>query len=79
MSGIIDLGTAGGASGVAFAAIDIAVSRAASAHRYPSGNEIADQACEFLRHLIGERHHASGYLPQDAALGWLRAHLLSPG
>jgi hypothetical protein len=59
VAGIIDLGTASDANGFAFIAIDIAVSGAAFSSPRLSGYEIADHAGEFLRHLIGERHHAS--------------------
>ena len=62
---IIDLGTASATGGFAFAAVGPAVSapgrsspgRSALAHL--GGNEITDEAGESLRHLIGERHHAS--------------------
>jgi hypothetical protein len=59
VAGIIDLGTASDASGFAFTAIEFAVSGVGSPSPLPSGNEIADHAGEFLRHLIGERYHAS--------------------
>jgi len=67
---IIDLGTANATGGFAFAAVGPAVSapgRSAPGRSSPGrsslgrlgGNEITDEACESLRHLIGERHHAS--------------------
>ena len=52
---IINLGTAGATGGFPFAAVGRSVSVSGSL----SGNEIADEAGESLRHLIGERHHAS--------------------
>ena len=52
---IIDLGTAGAAGGFAFAA----VGRAVSAPGHLDGQELADEAGEGFRHLIGKRHHAS--------------------
>ena len=52
---IIDLGMASAAGGFAFAAAGPAV----SALGRSGGNEIADEAGESLRHLIGKRHHAS--------------------
>jgi hypothetical protein len=52
---IINLGTAGAAGEFPFAAVDPGVS--VSGHM--SGDKIADQAGESLRHLIGKRHHAS--------------------
>ena len=52
---IIDLGTASATGGFALAAVGPAV----SALGYLSGDEIADEARESLRHLIGKRHHAS--------------------
>ena len=61
----IDLGTASAAGGFAFAAAgpdDSGLDRSAldrSALGRLGGDEIADQAGEFFRHLIGERHHAS--------------------
>jgi hypothetical protein len=55
----IDLGTASAAGGFAFAAAGAAVSGPASGPGHLSGNEVADEAGEGLRHLIGKRHHAS--------------------
>ena len=52
---IIDLGTASATGGFALAAVGPAV----SALGYLGGDEIADEARESLRHLIGKRHHAS--------------------
>jgi hypothetical protein len=61
---IIDLGMASAAGGFAFAAVGPAVSVAASdLSRQSLGRlsdkEIANEAGESLRHLIGKRHHAS--------------------
>ena len=56
---IIDLGTASATGGFALAAAGPAVSGPTSALGRLSGDEIADQAGESLRHLIGKRHHAS--------------------
>ena len=56
---IIDLGTAGATGGFAFAAAGPAVSGPDSGPGHLSGNEVADEAGESLRHLIGKRHHAS--------------------
>ena len=53
----IDLGTASATGGFAFAAAGPAVSGPTSG--LLSGNEVADEAGESLRHLIGKRHHAS--------------------
>ena len=60
----IDLGTAGATGGFAFPAAGPTVSGPASgpgrsALGRLSGNEVADEAGEGLRHLIGKRHHAS--------------------
>ena len=55
----IDLGTASATGGSAFAAVGPAVSGRTSGLGRLSGNEVADQAGESLRHLIGKRHHAS--------------------
>ena len=60
----IDLGTASATGGFAFVAAGPAVSGPTfglgrSALRRLSGNEVADEAGESLRHLIGKRHHAS--------------------
>ena len=60
----IDLGTASATGGFAFAWAGPAVSGSTSGpgRLSPgrlSGNEIADEAGESLRHLIGKRHHAS--------------------
>ena len=55
----IDLGTASATGGFAFAAAGPAVSGPASGPGRLSGNEVADEAGESLRHLIGKRHHAS--------------------
>ena len=55
----IDLGTASASGGFAFAAVGPAVSGPTSGPSRLSGNEVADQAGESLRHLIGKRHHAS--------------------
>jgi len=55
----IDLGTAGATGGFAFAAAGPVVSGPTSGPGRLSGNEVADQAGESLRHLIGKRHHAS--------------------
>jgi len=52
---IINLGTAGAAGEFPFAALQRGVSVSGSL----SGNEVADEAGESLRHLIGKRHHAS--------------------
>ena len=52
---IINLGTAGAAGEFPFAAVD----RGVSVSGHMSGDKIADQAGESLRHLIGKRHHAS--------------------
>jgi len=57
VAGIIDLGTARATGGFAFAAVGPAVSGPTSG--LLSGNEVADEAGESLRHLIGKRHHAS--------------------
>ena len=57
VAGIIDLGTARATGGFAFAAAGPAVSGPTSG--LLSGNEVADEAGESLRHLIGKRHHAS--------------------
>jgi len=62
---IIDLGTASATGGFALAAAGPAVSALVrsvlgrSSLDRLGGNEITDEACESLRHLIGERHHAS--------------------
>ena len=57
---IIDLGTASATGGFALAAVDPAVSALGPlALGRLDGNEIADEAGESLRHLIGKRHHAS--------------------
>jgi hypothetical protein len=56
---IIDLGMASAAGGFAFAAVGPAVSVAASDLGRLSDNEIANEAGEGLRHLVGKRHHAS--------------------
>jgi hypothetical protein len=56
---IFDLGTARAAGGFAFAAIGLGVTAVALAPAPRSGDEIADEAGEGLRHLIGKRHHAS--------------------
>jgi len=62
---IIDLGTASATGGFALAAVDPAVSALGPLALGPlalgrlDGNEIADEAGESLRHLIGKRHHAS--------------------
>jgi hypothetical protein len=62
---IIDLGTASATGGFAFAAVGIAVSgldRSAlgrSALGRLGSDEIANEAGEGLRHLVGKRHHAS--------------------
>lgn len=60
----IDLGTASATGGFAFAAAGPVVSGPTSrlgrsALGRLSGNEVADQTGESLRHLIGKRHHAS--------------------
>jgi hypothetical protein len=55
----IDLGTASATGGFAFATAGPAVSGPTSGLDRLSGNEVADQAGESLRHLIGKRHHAS--------------------
>ena len=55
----IDLGTASASGGFAFAAAGPAVSGPTSGPGRLSGNEVADEAGESLRHLIGKRHHAS--------------------
>jgi hypothetical protein len=52
---IIDLGTASATGGFVPAAVGPAVSDPGRL----GGNEIADEAGESLRHLIGKRHHAS--------------------
>ena len=52
---IINLGTAGAAGEFPFAAVQ----RDVSVSGHLSGNEVADEAGEGLRHLIGKRHHAS--------------------
>jgi hypothetical protein len=52
---IINLGTAGAAGEFPFAAVQ----RGVSAPLHLRGNEVADEAGESLRHLIGKRHHAS--------------------
>jgi hypothetical protein len=56
---IIDLGTASATGGFAFAAVRPAVSGTTSGLGRLSRDEIADEAGESLRHLIGKRHHAS--------------------
>lgn len=61
---IIDLGMASAAGGFAFAAVGPVVSGSTSGLGRLNlgrlgGNEIADEAGESLRHLIGKRHHAS--------------------
>ena len=62
---IIDLGTASATGGFALAAAGPAVPTLVrsvlgrSSLDRLGGNEITDEACERLRHLIGERHHAS--------------------
>ena len=56
---IIDLGTASATGGFAFAAVSPAVSGPTSGSGRVGGDEIADEAGESLRHLIGKRHHAS--------------------
>jgi hypothetical protein len=57
---IIDLGTARARGGFAFAAVGPAVSGVGrSALGRLGGDEIADEAGEGLRHLVGKRHHAS--------------------
>ena len=62
---IIDLGTANATGGFAFAAVGPAVSAPGRSSPGRShlgrlgGDEITDEACESLRHLIGQRHHAS--------------------
>ena len=55
----IDLGTASATGRFAFAAAGPAVSGPTSGLGRLSDNEVADQAGESLRHLIGKRHHAS--------------------
>lgn len=55
----IDLGTASATGGFAFVAAGSAVSGPISGPGRLSGNEVADEAGESLRHLIGKRHHAS--------------------
>jgi hypothetical protein len=55
----IDLGTASATGGFAFVAAGPAVSGPTSGLGRLSGNEVADEAGESLRHLIGKRHHAS--------------------
>ena len=56
----IDLGTASATGGFAFVvAAGSAVSGPTSGPGRLSGNEVADQTGESLRHLIGKRHHAS--------------------
>ena len=55
MAEIINLGTAGAADEFPFAAVERGVSVSGDL----SGDEIADEAGESLRHLIGKRHHAS--------------------
>jgi hypothetical protein len=52
---IVNLGTAGATGGFPFATVQRSVSVFGSL----SGNEIADEAGESPRHLIGKRHHAS--------------------
>jgi hypothetical protein len=52
---IINLGTADAAGEFPFAAVERGVSVSGDL----SGDEIADEAGESLRHLIGKRHHAS--------------------
>ena len=60
MAEIIDLGTASATGGFAFAAAGPAVSGVGrSALGRLGGDEIADEAGESLRHLVGKRHHAS--------------------
>jgi hypothetical protein len=62
---IIDVGTAGATGGFAFAAAGPAVSGLdrsvldRSVLGRLGGDEIADEAGESFRHLIGKRHHAS--------------------
>lgn len=62
---IIDLGTASATGGFALAAVGPAVSglgRSGLGRSAPgrlSRNEVANEAGESLRHLIGKRHHAS--------------------
>ena len=73
MAEIIDLGTASAAGGFAFAAAGPDVSdldRSAlgrSALGRLGGDEIANEAGEGLRHLVGKRHHPSRQFAQDAA------------
>ena len=55
----IDLGTASATGGFAFVAAGPAVSGPTFSPGRLSGNEVADEAGESLRHLIGKRHHAS--------------------
>jgi hypothetical protein len=55
----IDLGTASATGGFAFVAVGPAVSGPTFGPGRLSGNEVADEAGESLRHLIGKRHHAS--------------------
>ena len=54
---IIDLGTANATCGLAAVAVESAISGAISG--LGRGQEVADEAGEGLRHLIGKRHHAS--------------------
>jgi hypothetical protein len=56
---IIDLGMTSAAGGFAFAAVGPVVSGSTSGPGRLGGNEIANEAGESLRHLIGKRHHAS--------------------
>jgi hypothetical protein len=57
---IIDLGTASATGGFALAAAGPAVSGLDRLNLGRlGGNELADEAGESLRHLIGKRHHAS--------------------
>ena len=52
---IIDLGTAGATGGSAFVAAAAGISGLGRV----AGQELAYEAGESLRHLIGKRHHAS--------------------
>ena len=59
MAEIIDLETAHATGGFASAEVGPAVSGLVSDFGRLGGDEIADEAGEGFRHLIGKRHHAS--------------------
>ena len=59
MAEIIDLGTAEAPGKFACAAVDPGVTRVVSVPLRVAPDEVADEACENVRHLIGKRDHAS--------------------